>query len=116
MKTPTKLKAKDLKTAKDFHDFYKSIPDKEWCVEELTKGNKHCAIGHLKVRAASRQGYNALYNRLDNILMDIGFAESINDNSDERFTAFGARPRTRIVNALKKVMAIEAEEAAMDEQ
>lgn len=57
-KKPNKSKRKSYKSVKinslqDLIDYYEKIPENKWCKGAYTKGEKHCALGHLGFRSGA---------------------------------------------------------------
>ena len=103
-----KVSSSKLKTAEDFHAFYKAIPVRDWCVGGLwDDAGRSCALGHLQTRV--EDAHIATARLWDILLRGSGLTNayaSIAGLNDGLYgnTSLGKTPRTRILKALKKAM------------
>ncbi len=91
---------KTMKTAKQFYDFYKAIPENKWTRGRYKEGNTFCALGHLGFRGISNIFNNKNAVNLACVLgKPVGYIADVNDGS--RCKNLGKTPRQRILAVLK---------------
>lgn len=80
-----KLTPQQIHDAKGFAKYFDGIPEDKWCEGGFTKGERHCALGHLGVQAWSHtlEGRAVI---LGELFRAIDTAPTIvNDNMSGRF-------------------------------
>lgn len=86
-----------------FIKFFTSKPRNTWLVGSFVNDSstKFCALGHLGCRVDGRD--NALGIAFCDLFPFGTNITSINNNTDGNYTNLGRHPRTRILNALKRI-------------
>jgi hypothetical protein len=92
-----------------FIEYFSSIPDHQWCTNDLQKqGTKqHCAIGHALRRGKSsyRVTRTSVYLREEALVKIFGSWNNIAYVNDAQgiFSSLGKTPRGRILRALRNL-------------
>ena len=97
---------KVMQTAKEFYDFFKSIPEEKWTMKIFhnKQKTKFCAYGHLGVRydETDHSGWSRVNKNVCNLDLILGSSDIVDINDGEfQYVKYGKTPKTRILHALK---------------
>lgn len=93
----------EINLAKRWFNFFKRIPDRNWCVGNLKKGSRSCAIGHI----TNSSDTSIAYKHPDVVRLDDLLEERVYEINDEP-RVVGHRtvisPRRNTLRALARIV------------